>query len=286
MLIAFWMLLNAGGANGQGNASRIEPAAVSGQIVNLVTGVAVGTAALTLSSTSQSYTTRSDLQGRFTFESVAPGSYRLTGEREGYLTHEYGYRWSSGAGVASTLRRRYPTAISHAGLPLTLRPGHRIKDLLFKLTPESTIRGRVVDDRNEPVVGAFIHVRREGYKAGARHLVSAQNAFGDVSGSTDASGEYRLDKLHPGAYFISAHIMDVKNIAPADPQREAEEKLVSTFYPNSIDPSGAAAVGVFPGQELAGIDIRLQKSRVVRISGKVVFEPLLSKTGQTYRVAC
>jgi hypothetical protein len=49
-----------------------------------------------------------------------------------------------------------------------------------------------------------------------------------------------------------------------------EEEYVTTYYPGSIDQTGARPIEVAAGQELPGMDIRMQKSRVYRIRGKVV----------------
>jgi hypothetical protein len=45
---------------------------------------------------------------------------------------------------------------------------------------------------------------------------------------------------------------------------------VPTYYPNAADPTGASPVEVGPGAEVRGIDLRLRKTRVFRVSGKVM----------------
>jgi hypothetical protein len=49
----------------------------------------------------------------------------------------------------------------------------------------------------------------------------------------------------------------------------AEEDLLPTYYPSSLDASAAAPVQVAPGQEMAGVNISLRKGRLYTVQGKV-----------------
>ncbi len=49
-----------------------------------------------------------------------------------------------------------------------------------------------------------------------------------------------------------------------------DERYVTTYYPNAVEPSAASPIEVAPGAELRGVDIRLRKARVFHLYGKVV----------------
>src|SRR5262245_3772131 len=113
-------------------ASAQLPPSIEGRAVNLVTGEPVRRAILTLRPAGQQGSPRSatsDSAGRFLFESVPPGTYRLSAERTGFLRQDYGGRPSSSTGA-----------------PLSISAGQPITGLIFKLTPQGVISGRVLDE--------------------------------------------------------------------------------------------------------------------------------------------
>jgi len=91
--------------------------------------------------------------------------------------------------------------------------------------------------------------------------------------TTNDLGEYRIPNLGPGRYYIASTSQKLANIQAA-PERAAtkgpEEALVPTYYPSASDAAAASQVDVGPGAEVRGIDIRLCKTRVFRVRGKVV----------------
>ena len=215
-------------------------ARVEGRVVNLASE-AVRKAIVRISDGTIATTTDDD--GRFLFD-VPPGRYTLTVERVGYLS-----------------RRS----------PLTIQPGGAIKDLLLIMTPQAVITGRVTDQDGEPVVGRNIAAWKYPYRGGGSSL-----GVGG-SGDTDDYGNYRIASLAPGRYYIGfgpsenhravlagivATVHPVRSKAPS-------EADFPTFYPNSPDIAHAEPVDVVAGGELRRIDIRLRRSHVYTIRGKV-----------------
>ena len=163
---------------------------ISGQVTNAVTGEPVRRAlvymrridmspGVTNVQVTQSGTT--DAAGRFALSGIAPGKYRLSAERSGFLTTQYGSR---GPNKAGTL--------------LTLEPGQKSSDMTMRLTPHGVIAGRVLDEEGEPVSNANVQVLRQQYMQGRKELVRTGG------GSTNDLGEYRVFGLPPGRYFVSA----------------------------------------------------------------------------------
>lgn len=233
-----------------------EKCKLSGQVVSITTGEAVRRATLKLqpAGAGNEATATSDAEGRFEFTAVTPGRYLLNAEKQGFMQQAYGGK----------------TGSPGSATPLQLAKGQEMKGLTFKLTPHGIIAGRVLDDEGEPVNMAIVQPLRYVYDRGRRQLVPT---MGNASIFTNDQGEYRLSGLQPGKYYVSAMRMVVPSMPGGEttpPLGKPEESLVTTYYPNVLESSSASAVDLGPGAEVRAIDIRMRKSKTVRVKGKVV----------------
>ena len=150
-------------------------------------------------------TTTTDGEGRFRFDPVPAGKYRMTGEAANYVTAAYmaheGYATAivTGAGVATN-------------------------SLELRLTPVATISGRVFDGV-EPVQRANVMLYREdpGSKGKATKQYSAQ---------TDDEGNFEIARLGAGVYYLS--VTGTPWYAVQPPVQPANAQLA---YRESVDPS-------------------------------------------------
>ena len=120
-----------------GPEGATKPSKIEGRMVNLVSGEPVRRVNLTLHVAGRpaaSLTTVSGADGHFLFPKVEPGTYRLSAERTGFLQQDF--RGS-----------------------LVVGAGQPVPDLVFKLTPQGVITGKVVDEEGDPV--AAVLQRRE-----------------------------------------------------------------------------------------------------------------------------
>ena len=78
--------------------------------------------------------TTTDAEGRFTLDGVDPGSYLLLAQRTGYLDQGYG-----------------APAPQLVGPPLDLGAGETMRDITVKLTPQSLLYGKVLDEDGDPI---------------------------------------------------------------------------------------------------------------------------------------
>jgi len=104
-----------------------EPCVVAGQVVRLGESTPLRKANVQLFSVDQNGTSmaaRTGEDGKFRLEKVMPGRYRLIVMRNGFVPQEFGQRKPSD-----------PPA------NLSLRPGQKMTDLFFRLTPASAIGG-------------------------------------------------------------------------------------------------------------------------------------------------
>lgn len=186
--------------------------------------------------------------GHFEFDNVDPGSYRLAVSHNGYLDSQYGQKKPGDPGAN-----------------LSLAPGQRMTELVFKLLRSASISGHVMDEDGEPLANVSVKAYQASNRRGKRELGAVAGA------STNDVGEYRIFDLRPGRYFIRATYQSRKNlmgISPSSPQISKED-YPPTFYPNTADPMQAGTITTKAGDEVPAVDFILKPSRVVTVTGKV-----------------
>jgi uncharacterized surface anchored protein len=191
-----------------------------------------------------------DEQGRFSFTGLDGGKYRLTAERQGFLRQNYGERKYSGSGT-----------------PIIVGDGQNIKDLQLRMNPQAVITGKVLDEDGEPLANVQVRAHRYIYQQGKR-------VWGQVASATSSDiGEFRLPDLQPGRYLVSTNPRNLsRNIVmqPNEPlSPDPDMTYAATYYPSATSSATASPIDVGAGGEIRGIDIRLVKSRVWRVRGKV-----------------
>src|SRR5262249_3359767 len=85
-----------------------------------------------------------------------------------------------------------------AGTPLQLADAQQLSGIDFRLPRGSVIAGHVMDETGDPMPGIGVQVMRYQYAQGNRQLVPAGHA------QTDDQGAFRVWRLNPGDYYVSA----------------------------------------------------------------------------------
>ena len=256
---------------------------LEGFVIRVGTADPVARAQITLTSeTGPSITLRSttDGGGRYVFDSVPAGTYRLRVARDGFVRAEFG--------------QRGPTS---PGTPITVGPGQELEDVLIQLTPTGAIAGRVYDRYGDPVVRARVEAMKYTFEDGRRVLTVVENA------RTNDLGEYRLFWMQPGQYVVraiptpSSNLREVATRAAAslaaiqvvrgesagsafrlsgevldtlagDP--DSDETYVPVYYPRSRDPATAAPIDLRAGANYTGVDLMVAETRTVSVRGRVI----------------
>lgn len=213
-------------------------------------GVTVATSAsgaMQPSGVRQGYSTISLADGSFAIENIEPGDYILSGRRTGYLYTQYG-----GRGPLS------------AGSVLTLKAGQQKTDLNLALVPQAVIIGKVVDEDGDPLEGVTVQAIRPQWRQGRMSDMPQANA------QTNDLGEFRLSGVRPGKLYIVAQRANFQapNLMQGD-RRKPERRPVRTFYPEAVSRDAATPIDVQAGQDLTGIDIRMQTAQTYHIRGRV-----------------
>jgi hypothetical protein len=195
-----------------------------------------------------------DEKGKFSFPKVAPGTYSITVQRDGYLKQTAG-------------------RIGAYKMPpiFLIQPGQDVGSLDFRMVPWGVVSGKVKFDDAEPAVGVTVQLYREYYRRGRPGWEVA------ASTRTNDLGEYRVHGLDPGSYYVAALYQKPQLPPNAEEQRRTEASGKSleelcyavTFYPEVQKLADAVAIRVTPGQEIGSIDIFLTLVHTVRIHGRV-----------------
>ncbi|MFM2125692.1 MAG: hypothetical protein RL328_2143, partial [Acidobacteriota bacterium] len=278
-----------GQAQGQAQPGRAQqqatpaqpPGSITGQVVNANTGEPLRKATLSLRPQGRGgnpATASTDNAGDFKFTTVDPGTYTITAERTGFVRGAYGEDRAGGQARA-----------------FEVTTGKTTTSIQIKLIPHSVVTGRVYDQDGDPVQGAQVSVMRYAYPRGQRQLNTV------AQGATNDLGEFRVPGLAPGRYYVSATDRGVLAAlqgavadligGPGGPGaakgggrggargaildqilgrgEQNPEDYVTTYYPRSIEPTGATPLDLVAGSELRGIDIGLLKARKYNIAGVV-----------------
>ncbi len=191
---------------------------------------------------------RSDAAGNFVFDDVEPGRYTLSAERAGYVRGAHGPR-------------------PNAATPLVLAAGQKLTGISIKLAPEGVISGKITDEDGDPVARAQVMLYQSRYLNGRRTMTLAGSAV-----NTAADGTYQITGLVGGRYYLSAQDLQgfvLNGPSEAPGSKGPEMTYVATFYPNGTDPTSAVGIDVASGNEVRGIEVRLQKVRIFRVRGRI-----------------
>ncbi len=228
----------------------------------------------------------SDEEGRFVFDALPVGDYRLTATRPGFLDTVYGAR---------------QPGPSSAGTPITLADGQRVEKLSIVMPRGGVISGTLTDEYGDAAFNVPVRALLYRYANGERVVTAAGNAV------TDDRGAYRMAGLLPGEYLVSALPRDsvsslsaqanaveqrvqqmmAQAIATGDERMMATAKAdaarmppppppppsqgyVPVYHPGVAQPSTARAVRVGVSEEVWNIDFALQVIETAAVSGVVI----------------
>ena len=192
-------------------------------------------------------TAASDADGRYLFEDVEPGRYRVSVQKAGYALEMFNPR-----------------------LPdIEVKPGERRDGADVTLKRGGVIVGRVLDESGEPVVNARVMamhksaIAAEMAPARADVLVPA-----GPGGETNDLGEFRLFSLAPGEYYV--HAMPRAHFDGMPARRGTT--MLPTYFPNAPDSQSAHPVAVAAGQTSGDIVVRIISAAAFEVSGVVLDE--------------
>jgi len=175
--------------------------------------------------------TVTDQSGRYFFEELEPGPYRLTVEKTGYVP------------------------LNPASVPtFWVVAGQSVDVAAVSLQKGAVVTGRILDALGEPMIDISVRAVKPG---------AAIDRMGEASRTNDL-GEFRVFGLAPGQYIVAA------SPRPFGSDALSRTMVSSTFYPGTPDPSAAQVITVSAGETIAGIEFRTVMTSTFKVSGTVV----------------
>lgn len=187
---------------------------------------------------------RTDKEGRYEFAGLSKGSYLLTPR-----AFQYAISSSDFGGIA--------------GKTVYVGEGEHRTNVDFDLTIGGVITGKVVDERNRPLIRQMVYLSVRGQNQQITQKLP-QSPPGSL---TDDRGIYRLYGLQAGSYFVS-----VGNFASNRSQIGwTAASLPRTYFPGTVNLTEAREVVVSPGKESSGIDIKVGPGNPeILVKGRVI----------------
>ena len=192
--------------------------------------------------------------GRFVFDNVTRGKYSLEAQQRGYALQ--GFEQHEG----------YATAIA-AG------PGLTSDSLVFRLRPDASISGKIMDGQNEPVSNdAQVMLFQASVESG-RLRTRARDQVG-----TDDQGYFHFPHLPPGKYFVAVSARPwyatyappapgvSRPMPPTQPQ-PLDVAYPVTFYPGVTEAGDATPIVLQAGDRFVA-DVVLRAVPAMRLRYK------------------
>lgn len=154
--------------------------AVSGTVVNAITGEPIARAMVTLGGRDAAGSA-TDATGNWSISNTTCSNRPVNATRIGFINSQMTRNASGGR----------PTAVN-------LVSGSPVTGVKISLMPESSIVGKVQDPNGDPIESVRIQVLRVQVQNGERMLVNSGGS------ATDSQGNFRIGALQPGHYIICA----------------------------------------------------------------------------------
>lgn len=219
-------------------------ASISGTVFDSITGQPLRGATVSLRSRGAravgNPSATSNAEGEFVLEGVVPGRYTISASHDGYVSER---------GAGSGLSRQ----------TVLVGGGERVTSLKFRLAPGAVVSGQVTDAAGKPLRGAAVEAMKRSYRMGQEQLNSV------ASVSTNADGEYRIENLARGEYYLRASYAGLPAAKPKE-----NEVYVPLYYPSASDAEHSVALPVREGEQLSAIEFHLAPVRAFRVKGVVI----------------
>ncbi len=222
---------------------------VAGQVVDAQSGAPIGHAVVRMMGQEPAQTFTGD-DGHFELKDVLEGRGFLSAQRPGFQPTNQGMQQRS------------------------ITVGASSSAVTLQLIPESTLRGRVVNNDGEPIEGIRVQAYRRQSLNGLIDWMPA-----NMTNSDDA-GNFLLDNLPPGVYLLHTDNHRIFNTASSIvvDGRHFPDLYPAQYFPNAADRSSAQPVQVQAGSE-AQVDIKLTAVPSYSVTGSVA-------NIENYRASC
>ena len=125
----------------------------------------------------------------------------------------------------------------------------------IELLPLADVEGRILGEEGEPMAGVAVYTGAE------------------LRSTSDAEGRYRLENLVPASYQSPCACPMKPGARPRSAIRKPAKRTGTPdtqYYPGQYEETAAVPVPIAPGMHLRKFDIRLRRTRLVALGGRIV----------------
>lgn len=183
-----------------------------------------------------------DTQGRYRFEKLPAGVYRIRAQKAGFVPQ------------LRDLRRAFEKP---AGFDVA--EGQKLA-IDLPMARGAALEGRILKDTGDPAVNVVVAAMRFSYDANGRRATPVRQAL------TDDRGHFRIHSLPAGEYYLEAANDPLEVARLATPvQGRPLTMLARAFYPGAPRIEGSRSISLATGQEIANLDFSVPTVPAVAI---------------------
>lgn len=190
-------------------------------------------------------TADTDIEGRYRFDRLPPGSYRIAGEKPGF-----------------TPVLRDPRRAFERPAPFDLAAGQTATCDL-PMQHGAAIEGRLLKDNGDPAINIVVSAVRVGYTENGRTPIAVKQV------RTNDLGRFRIHSLPAGNYLVDAApdpLEAANQVRTPGPRLPA---LARTYFPGSGRLEDGRIVTVATGQDVGSIDFTMTTMTVTSMAGGI-----------------
>jgi hypothetical protein len=251
-------------------------AVVEGKVVASGTGAPIAGARVKLELQTEPIYTRTDAEGHFLFQNLAPALYFVSVESPGFLALastpvDFTLPRSGGTGGGGRRVIEVPNASVRRGtVARSTDPDGTLRATVSAaLTAYAAITGRVTDPDGLPLEDCPVEImmkrplsRDRGSSPVVRPLPDGKSELMQISmAHTNDKGEFRAGRLEPGTYYVVANKVNFPGAW--------ESTYQITYYPRAIDLMSAKPLDLAAGQQVRA-DIQIASQNGVRVAGRLI----------------
>lgn len=244
-----------------GSMVPVGSGAIRGQIVDRESGRGLPHAIVTLEhSGGGQLKTATTEDGRYHFDNLGVGGYRLLAALDGYAEEGYSPAGRGNLGwPTGDVRELGGGRIISPGLPWLGLAERQVREgVNVALSRGGVVAGRVMQSSGAPARRAIVRAERLLADGSVSYNRTSQVIAND-------DGEYVISNLRPGLYRLAitwydSEMMRAGTRANSDP----------TYFPGTTRSDEATSVRVEPGRRLGDRDIRLPAAELYRLAGHVL----------------
>lgn len=210
--------------------------AIHGTVLNAASGEPIARALVSVEGDA-SLVELTDGEGHFEFDGITAGEHVLSARKPGYR---------GGDNLDGDVVADLPGA---EGINSSVLVTDQTPEVVFKLTPNSAIRGHVDLSTGDPAAGILLQLIE-------RRVVNGRGSWTTVdTGKTNSSGNYRFSGLAAGTYLVKTMpSMEAESVGVAAPSANApllvQYGFASVYYPEARDFASAGRIEVRAGEEM------------------------------------